>query len=164
MGIAAIVICAPLLKNSADLLILKSNAQTSDVNTYLATITEKAKASKSNPQNLVVLADLALQRKNNEVALEISQDLVRADQRSFYGSYLQVLIYEATDQRKSAIPFREKLLVIDKWNTDNMLQLVKSYLEFGEIEKAKAMSAKIASLYPQSADAVKAAELINGLN
>ena len=164
MGIAAIVICAPLLKNSADLLILKSNAQTSDVNTYLTTITEKAKASKSNPQNLVVLADLALLRKNNEVALEISQDLVRADQRSFYGSYLQVLIYEATDQRKSAIPFREKLLVIDKWNTDNMLQLVKSYLEFGEIEKAKAMSAKIASLYPQSADAVKAAELINGLN
>ena len=164
MGIAAIVICAPLLKNSADLLILKSNAQTSDLNTYLTTITEKAKASKSNPQNLVVLADLALQRKNNEVALEISQDLVRADQRSFYGSYLQVLIYEATDQRKSAIPFREKLLVIDKWNTDNMLQLVKSYLEFGEIEKAKAMSAKIASLYPQSADAAKAAELINGLN
>ena len=164
MGIAAIVICAPLLKNSADLLILKSNAQTSDANTYLATITDKAKASKSNPQNLIVLADLALQSKNNEVALAISQDLVRADQRSFYGSYLQVLIYEATDQRKSAIPFREKLLVIDKWNTDNMLQLVKSYLEFGEIEKAKAMSAKIASLYPQSADAVKAAELINGLN
>ena len=112
----------------------------------------------------MVLADLALQRKNNEVALAISQDLARADKRSYLGSYLQVLIYEATDQRKSAIPFREKLLVIDKWNTDNMLQLVKSYLEFGEIEKAKAMSAKIASLYPQSADAAKAAELINGLN
>ena len=164
MGIAAIVICVPLLRNSADLLILKSNVQTSDANTYLATINEKAKASKSNPQNLMVLADLALQRKNNEVALAISQDLARADKRSYLGSYLQVLIYEATDQRKSAIPFREKLLVIDKWNTDNMLQLVKSYLEFDEIEKAKAMSAKIASLYPQSADAVKAAELINGLN
>ena len=164
MGIAAIVICVPLLRNSADLLILKSNVQTSDANTYLATINEKAKVSKSNPQNLMVLADLALQRKNNEAALAISQDLARADERSFYGSYLQVLIYEATDQRKSAIPFREKLLVIDKWNTDNMLQLVKSYLEFGDIEKAKAMSAKIASLYPQSADAAKAAELINGLN
>ena len=164
MGIAAIVICVPLLRNSADLLILKSNVQTSDANTYLATINEKAKASKSNPQNLMVLADLALQRKNNEVALAISQDLARADKRSYLGSYLQVLIYEATDQRKSAIPFREKLLVIDKWNTDNMLQLVKSYLEFDEIEKAKAMSAKIASLYPQSADAAKAAELINGLN
>ena len=47
MGILAIVICAPLLKNSADLLILKSNTQTSDANTYLAVITEKAKASKS---------------------------------------------------------------------------------------------------------------------
>jgi O-antigen ligase len=164
MGIAAIVICVPLLRNSADLLILKSNVQTSDANTYLATLTEKAKASRSNPQNLMVLADLALQRKNNELALSISQDLVRADERSYFGAYLQALNYEATDQRKSAIPFREKLLVIDKWNTDNMLQLVKSYLEFGDIEKAKAMSAKIASLYPQSADAVKAAELINGLN
>ena len=164
MGIVAIIICAPLLKNSADLLILKANAQSLDANNYLASITEKAKASQSNPQNLMVLADLALQNKNNEAALAISQDLARADERSFYGSYLQVLIYEATDQRKSAIPFREKLLVIDKWNTDNMLQLVKSYLEFDEIEKAKAMSAKIASLYPQSADAVKAAELINGLN
>jgi len=164
MGIAAIVICVPLLRNSADLLILKSNVQTSDANTYLATINEKAKASNSNPQNLMVLADLALQRKNNEAALAISQDLARIDERSFYGSYLQVLIYEATDQKKSAIPFREKLIVIDKWNTDNMLQLVKSYLEFGEIEKAKAMSTKIASLYPQSADAAKAAELINGLN
>ena len=164
MGIAAIVICAPLLKNSADLLILKSNTQTSDTNTYLAVITEKAKASKSNPQNLMVLADLALQSKNNDVALAISQDLARVDQRSFYGSYLQALIYEAANDRKSAIPFREKLLVIDKWNTDNMLQLVKSYIEFGEIEKAKAMSAKITSLYPQSTDAAKAAELINGLN
>ena len=164
MGIAAIVICAPLLKNSADLLILKANVQTSDANTYLATINEKAKASQSNPQNLMVLADLALQGKNNEVALEISQDLASVDERSFYGVYLQALIYEASDQRKSAIPFREKLLVIDKWSTENMLQLVKLYLEFDDIEKAKAMSAKIASLYPQSADAAKAAELINGLN
>ena len=164
MGILAIVICAPLLKNSADLLILKSNTQTSDANTYLAVITEKAKASKSNPQNLMVLADLALQSKNNDVALAISQDLARVDQRSFYGSYLQALIYEAANDPKSAIPFREKLLVIDKWNTDNMLQLVKSYIEFGEIEKAKSMSAKITSLYPQSTDAAKAAELINGLN
>jgi hypothetical protein len=45
-----------------------------------------------------------------------------------------------------------------------MLQLVKLYLEFDEIEKAKAMSAKITNLYPQSADAAKAVELINGLN
>ena len=112
----------------------------------------------------MVLADLALQNKNNEVALEISQDLARADERSFYGAYLQALIFEASDQRKTAIPFRENLLVIDKWSTENMLQLVKLYLEFGDIEKAKAMSAKIASLYPQSADAAKAAELINGLN
>jgi hypothetical protein len=164
MGIAAILICAPQLKNSADLLILKANAQSLDANSYITAISNKAKASQSNPQNLMVLADLALQNKNNQVALEISQDLVRADERSYYGSYLQALIYEASEQRKLAIPLREKLLVIDKWSTDNMLQLVKSYLEIGEIEKAKAMSAKITSLYPQSADAVKAAELINGLN
>jgi O-antigen ligase len=164
MGIAAILVCAPQLKNSADLLVLKINAQSLDANSYSAAISNKAKASQSNPQNLMVLADLALQNKNNQVALEISQDLVRADDRSYYGAYLQALIYEASDQRKSAIPLREKLLIIDKWSTDNMLQLVKSYLEIGEIEKAKAMSAKITSLYPQSADAAKAVELINGLN
>jgi len=164
MGIAAIVICAPLLKNSADLLVLKSNAKSLDDSTYIATVSNLAKNSQSNPQNLLVLADLALQKKKNELALSISQDLVRADERSFYGSYLQALIYEASDQRKLAIPLREKLLIIDKWSTDNMLQLVKSYLEFGEIEKAKAMSAKITSLYPQSADAAKAVEAINGLN
>jgi TolA-binding protein len=145
-------------------LVLKINAQSLDANSYSAAISNKAKASQSNPQNLMVLADLALQNKNNQVALEISQDLVRADDRSYYGAYLQALIYEASDQRKSAIPLREKLLIIDKWSTDNMLQLVKSYLEIGEIEKAKAMSAKITSLYPQSADAAKAVELINGLN
>ncbi|CAN2174056.1 RfaL Lipid A core - O-antigen ligase and related enzymes [Candidatus Nanopelagicaceae bacterium] len=164
MGIAAIVICSPLLKNSADLMALKVNAESLDKNSYIASLSDKAKTSQSNPQNLMVLADLALQEKSNEVALAISQDLARADERSFYGVYLQALIYEASDQRKSAIPFREKLLVIDKWSTENMLQLVKLYLEFGDIEKAKAMSAKIASLYPQSADAAKAAELINGLN
>jgi tetratricopeptide (TPR) repeat protein len=112
----------------------------------------------------MVLADLALQNKNNQVALEISQDLVRADDRSYYGAYLQALIYEASDRPATAIPFREKLLIIDKWSTDNMLQLVKLYLEIDEIEKAKAMSAKITSLYPQSADAAKAVELINGIN
>jgi hypothetical protein len=164
MGIASIVICAPLLKNSADLLILKSNAKSLDDNTYIATVSNLAKNSQSNPQNLLVLADLALQKKSNELALSISQDLVRADERSYYGAYLQVLIYEASNQRKLAIPLREKLLIIDKWSTDNKLQLVKSYLEIGENEKAKAMSAKITSLYPQSADAAKAAELINGLN
>jgi hypothetical protein len=164
MGITAILICAPQLKNSADLLALKINAQSLDENSYSTAISNKAKASQSNPQNLTVLADLALQNKKNELALSISQDLVRADERSYYGSYLQALIYEASEQRKAAIPFREKLLVIDKWSTDNMLQLVKSYLETGEIEKAKAMSAKITSLYPQSADAAKAVELINGLN
>ena len=164
MGIAAIVICAPLLKNSADLLVLKSNAKSLDDSTYIATVSNLAKNSQSNPQNLLVLADLALQKKKNELALSISQDLVRADERSYYGAYLQALIYEASDQRKLAIPLREKLLIIDKWSTDNMLQLVKSYLEFGEIEKAKAMSAKITSLYPQSADAAKAVEAINGLN
>jgi TolA-binding protein len=107
---------------------------------------------------------LALQNKNNELALLISQDLARADERSYYGSYLQALIYEASEQRKAAIPFREKLLIIDKWSTDNMLQLVKSYQQINEIEKAKAMSAKITSHYQQSADAAKAVELINGLN
>ena len=89
--------------------------------------------------------------------------IVNADPRSFYASYLPAVIYEGTNKRELAIPFRENLLITDKWNTQNMLELVKSYLEIREVEKATEIAAKIENLYPGSENSSEAQTLIKAV-
>jgi hypothetical protein len=84
----------------------------------------------------------------------------KADPRAFYASFFPAVIYEGTNKRELAVPYREKLLVIDKWNTQNMLELVKSYIEMKEVEKATELASNIEKLYPGSENSNKAKALI----
>jgi TolA-binding protein len=59
-----------------------------------------------------------------------------------------------------AIPYRENLLITDKWNTENMLELVKSYIEMKEVEKAIELASNIEKLYPGSENSKRAKSLI----
>ena len=86
-----------------------------------------------------------------------------ADPRAFYASFFPAIIYEGTNKRELAIPYRENLLVTDKWNTENMFELVKSYIEMKDVDKATELALNIEKLYPGSENSNKAKVLIEAL-
>ena len=72
-------------------------------------------------------------------------------------------VNEAMNKRNQAIPYREKLLKIDRWSTSNMLQLIRTYYENKEYGKVREMAAKLKELYPESEDSKKAQTLLKTL-
>jgi O-antigen ligase len=158
-----LIACVPLLNNSAKLIELKFNSKSLDQVAYSSALIESAKSQSRDAQSLANLTSFAIQKNDIPTALTISKMIGLADSRSFYASYLPAIIYEGTNKRELAIPLREKLLVTDKWNTGNMLELVKSYAEIKEIKKASELAARIQKLYPASEDSKKAKLLIETL-
>jgi tetratricopeptide (TPR) repeat protein len=142
---------------------LKFNSKSLDQAAYSSALIESAKSQSRDAQALANLTSFAIQKNDIPTALTISKMISNADPRSFYASYLPAIIYEGTNKRELAIPLREKLLVTDKWNTGNMLELVKSYAEIKEIKKASELAARIQKLYPASEDSKKAKLLIETL-
>jgi len=158
-----LVICVPLLNNSSKLVELKFNLKALDQSSYLSELLTTAKSNSRDPQTLANLADFAIQKNDLTTALTISKMIENADSRSFYASFLPAIIYEGTNKRELAIPYRENLLITDKWNTGNMLELVKSYIGIDDTNKATKIAAKIESLYPGSEDSKKAQSLVETL-
>jgi O-antigen ligase len=160
---AALVVCLPLSSASQHIQELKFNKKSLDDGAFITSITNEATANLDNPQVLTLLADLALQKNNSTLALDISHKIINADSRSFYGTFFLAGIYDAIKQRNLGIPYREQLLMIDKWNTDNMYELVKSYVEIKDFAKARALALHIETLYPDSENSKKSSLLISGL-
>ena len=158
-----LVVCVPLLNNSTKLVELKFNLKALDQSSYKSELLITAKSNSRDPQSLANLANFAIQKNDLTTALTISKMIENADSRSFYASFLPAIIYEGTNKRKLAIPYRENLLITDKWNTGNMLELVKSYIGINDTNKATEMAAKIESLYPGSEDSKKAQSLVETL-
>ena len=163
LAIVILIVCVPLLTKSSKLVELKYNLKSLDQTAYATELIENAKSNSGDSQTLANLADFALRKNDLVTALTISKMIVTADPRSFYASYLPAVIYEGTNKRDLAISFRESLLITDKWNTQNMLELVKSYLELKEVEKATEMASKIENLYPGSENSNEAQTLIKAL-
>jgi len=155
-----LIACVPLLNNSAKLFELKSNAKFLDQAAYSSALIESAKSQARDAQSLANLTIYAIQKNDLPTALTISKMISEADSRSFYAAYFPAIIYEGTNKREQAIPLREKLLVTDKWNTGNMLELVKSYTGLKDTKMATELAAKIETLYPGSEDSKKAKLLI----
>jgi hypothetical protein len=158
--IVMLVICVPLLNNSAKLIELKFNLKSLDQASYSSALIDSADSQAHDSQSLANLVSFAVQKNDLETALTISKMIEKADPRAFYASFFPAVIYEGTNKRELAVPYREKLLVIDKWNTQNMLELVKSYIEMKEVEKATELASNIEKLYPGSENSNKAKALI----
>jgi hypothetical protein len=163
LAVLVLIVCVPLLNNSSKLVELKYNLKSLDQNAYASDLLKTANDNSGNPQTLANLADFAIQKNDLTTALTISKMIGIADSRSFYAAYFPAIIYEGTNKRELAIPLREKLLVTDKWNTGNMLELVKSYTGLKDTKKAIELAAKIETLYPGSEDSKKAKLLIENL-
>ena len=160
LAILMLVVCVPLLNNSSNLVELKFNLRSLDQTTYANELIENAKSNSSDPQTLANLANFAIQKNDLVTALTISKMIETADPRAFYASFFPAIIYEGTNKRDLAIPYRENLLITDKWNTENMLELVKSYIEMNDLEKAAELASNIEKLYPGSENSNKAKALI----
>ena len=160
LAILMLVVCVPLLNHSSKLVELKFNLRSLDQTTYANELIENAKSNSSDPQTLANLANFAIQKNDLVTALTISKMIETADPRAFYASFFPAIIYEGTNKRDLAIPYRENLLITDKWNTENMLELVKSYIEMNDLEKAAELASNIEKLYPGSENSNKAKALI----
>jgi len=163
LAVLVLIVCVPLLNNSSKLVELKYNLKSLDQNSYTSDLLKTANDNSGNPQTLANLADFAIQKNDLLTALTISKMLGIIDSRSFYASFFPAVIYEATDKRELAIPYRERLLITDRWNTGNMLELAKSYIGLKDTKKAIELANKIEKLYPGSEDSKTAESLIETL-
>lgn len=160
--VALIVITLPIMTKSIDILKLKSNSKNLTANSYVVEINRQVANNQDNPQNLILLADVALRQGEIDLSYKIADRIRQLDARSFYGQYLPAVAYEATSKPAGAIKFREKLIQLDPWNTSNMLQLIKNYLAVGDKAKAAATAALIKQNYPGSQSDIDAAALLVG--
>ena len=157
-----IVIMLPIMNKSISIRDLKSNSKNLTANAYVAEINRQVANNQDNPQNLILLADVALRQGEVDLSYRIADRIRQLDARSFYGQYLPAVGYEATSKPAEAIKFREKLAELDPWNTSNMLQLIKDYLAVGYKAKAAATASQIKQNYPGSQADIDAAALLVG--
>jgi len=152
----------PIMNKSTALREIKSNSKNLTANAYVAELNRQVAINQDNPQNLILLADVALRQGEIELSYKIADRIRQLDARSFYGQYLPAVAYEATNKLAEAIKFREKLVLLDPWNTSNMLQLIKNYVAIGDKAKAVAVAAQIKRNYPGSQADLDAAALLVG--
>ena len=162
LAAALIVIMLPIMSKSTAILELKSNVKRLSSNAYVAELNRLVKNNQGNPQNLILLADMALSQGEIDLSFKIDARIRELDTRSFYGQYFPALALEATSNPAEAIKFREKLVELDPWNTSNMLQLLKNYLAVGNKAKASAISKLIKKNYPGSQADLDASALLVG--
>jgi len=162
LGLSVLLILLPNLSASEAVKSLSANTKNLSVNAYVAELNKQVSDNQSSSQNLILLADVALRQGEIDLSYKISSRIRELDPRSFYGQYLPALAYEATGKPGEAISFREKLVVLDPWNTSNMLQLIKNYIALDEKAKASAITKKIKENYPGSPADLEASTLLAG--
>ena len=160
--VALLVITIPIMNESFAIRELKSNSKNLTEDTYVAEISRQVANNQDNPQNLILLADVALSQGEIDLSYQIADRIRELDARSFYGQYLPAIAYEATSKPAEAIKFREKLVQLDPWNTSNMLQLIKNYLAVGDRTKARDIAVLIKQNYPGSQSDIDASVLLVG--
>ena len=158
-----LAICVPLTTNSLRLNEIRGYANSPDKTAYAKQIVKYAGEHASDPQTLTILGRYAIEKQDGATMLYLSKMIRAIDERSYMGSYFPAIVYESMNEREKALPFRKKLLVIDRWDTKNMLALIQTYYENKEYDKVREMAAKIKNLYPESEDSKKAQTLIKTL-
>jgi hypothetical protein len=160
--VAVLVTTLPIMNKSIAIRELRSNTKNLTADSYVAQINQQVADNQDNPQNLILLTDVALGQGEIDLSYKIASRIRQLDARSFYGQYLPAIAYEATSKPAEAIEFREKLVELDPWNTSNMLQLIKNYLAVGDKAKATTTASRIKQNYPGSQADVDAAALLVG--
>jgi O-antigen ligase len=160
--VAVLVTTLPIMNKSIAIRELRSNTKSLIADSYVTEINQQVADNQDNPQNLILLADVALGQGEIDLSYKIASRIRQLDARSFYGQYFPAIAYEATGKPVEAIAFREKLIELDPWNTSNMLQLIKNYLAVGDKAKATTTALRIKQNFPGSQADIDAAALLVG--
>jgi len=162
LTVIMLILMVPAWRSSAMLADLQVNRSQLSSAQFLKKINEVANIQPKNAQTLYFLSDIAMRIRNPELALRFVKIVNEKDPKSNVGHQLAAIVYETESNFQLAIPLRLELLTLDPWNTANMVILVKDYVQIKDTANAVAMAARIAQLYPNSADAKAAAALIKG--
>ena len=155
-------IMVPVVRTSGTLYQLSGNIGRLTQQQYVAKLVEVSNSFPRNSQTLTRLADLALRASDSELALKFTKLILEEDHKSPSGNQLSAIAYELTKKYAQAIPFRRQLIALDPWNTKNMLEIVRDYVNLKDPANARAMSEQIVKLQPNGDDAKTAAALIKG--
>lgn len=156
---AVFMLVFPAWRSSLAIMDLQRNRSGLDKTKYIAKAIDISNLWPKNPQTLISLADLALRVSDPVTAEMLAKEAVQKDPRSYNAHLLSALAYETELKYGQAIPFRVTLLRLNPWGIDNMMQLLKDYIQIHDIEKARAISTRISQVRPDS-DAAKAAALL----
>ena len=160
LAIGAIVLLTPRIEQSTTLFNLKNQVRSSASETFESTVSAEIEKSQNNPQQLIQLANLALTKNLPNEALRIIQRVNEIDKRSYYGNYFAAIAHESKGNIGEAIEYRKKLLKLDPWGTQNMLQLIKNYLTEGMQAEAVQIGESISRNYPGSQADIDARALL----
>jgi O-antigen ligase len=160
LAVALMVVMIPIMSKSIAILELKIKSKTMVVNFYVAELNRLVEDNQGNPQNLIILADMALSRGETDLSFKIDAQIRELDARSFYGHYFRALALETTNKPAEAIKFREKIVELDPWNTANLLQLLKDHLAVSNKASAQEIAALIKQNYPGSPSDIEASALL----
>jgi len=162
LSILVLVILVPTLEKSTTLFNLKNNLSSFNTQTYTAALVSEARSSQNNPQFLIQLTNLALKQNAVNEAFSMIDQIIKVDERSYYGNYFAAYVNEALNKRADAIKYREALLVLDPWGSAGQVELIKNYLAVGNKESAQEIAALIKRNYPGSQADIDASALLVG--
>lgn len=160
--IMALIIMVPAWRSSAMLLGMEQNTYRLSPSQFVDRMNQIAKIETGNTRTLIVLSDIALRISRVDLAIDYAKGVNQLDPRSSYGNELSAKAYESAKKYAQAIPFRVRLTELDRWNTTNMLTLVKDYVQVKDLANARAIAARISTLRPGGDDAKAAIALVNG--
>jgi hypothetical protein len=160
LSIVTLVIVLPAISTSGAIADMQVNRSQLSSAQFLQKIETTANTVPRNPQTLSLLGDIAMRIDNIKLALQLARQAIEMDSRSNYANQLSAIAYERSKDYSKAVVFRLRVLELDPWNVNNMLEIVKDYVALKDMPSAKAMAGKIAQLQPGAADA--AAALLRG--
>jgi len=156
----AVAICVPMFLSESTLKTAKSySAPTKDTLQSYLQLVRKPLAYGLQDQSIKINVGLLIaQATQISEGKSILEAVLASDPRSFDALNTLSLINESTKDFTQAISYRERLLIIDPWNYQNLLQLGQDLKQAGDKAGAKAIIAKIdafASTTPEAATAHK---------
>jgi hypothetical protein len=159
-SILILVALVPCLNKSSTLYNLKSSMGGFASEEYVSKLMKEFRANENDPQYLIQLSNLALQQNSSDSALAILKRVNQIDPRSYYGNLFPALTHEALEKRNLAIPYRERLMILDPWNNANLIELAKDYIAVGNRASAASVVETIKKNYPGSQADLDASALL----
>lgn len=162
LTIVVLSLMVPVVRLSGSIYNLSGNKDGLTKEQYVTRLIEVANSFPKNSQTLISLSDLSLRISAPGEALKFTTIVLEKDPKSVLGNLLAASAYEMSKKYELALPFRHRVIELDPWNANNMLEVVRDYVFLEDMPNAIAMADKIAQLNPRGSVATDAATLVKG--